>query len=656
MDASDAKHRSNKVEDIEDLLDGLDESDFNFLRQTPKERFRKRRALAVTDFSSQAWCENEFHLQNLYGRRYTREQKKVIDAGKVRHHELELEVHDIVAVNIHTREDFWGNRLANCLTCLNELRNNGRTRELPVFGVAPSSLSSSSLDNGHQAEKEIEETTKQQSSMLFLVGVIDELKHHTVIIGGRKGMRKMPSAQQDSDIMRRNSRRYHSTKIKSTSSTAAVAKRASSMSIKSFFIGQIDPITGQETMAAADTKTKKRPSTVLIGKAQPNSHNDNDGKSDRNIISSKIKDVVEVDNCVRVAKKAGKTDCDDNNNQIAGEGEFDGHDDDVNCDDGHGKKLGPAQERENTSKRILLSLNRISSLGQVSSTTVLTRKRSLLRTITDPTTCRRTRRVLKIIDNKTRKRFHMPSIAQKRTSRLQLLMYKFMFDQLVKHPISSFPITLFFESLCLKPLKPLSDEISKNLRESARHVIEHSDELRMAFRLLTKVEGVNKKEEDNVQVMGKREKYQEDRGKRNDQNEEAQGWGDIKSDDCSSLSMNLHTAMLLVLAAFRMMKDEPMDNVLECRYEHQETKKSIGSDQFEYSEKWVLQDVSHFLGYWTGSREPEGVKEDEGWKCRLCCYKNVIMLPHRTGFQRAQYVKYLLPCNAHRFPFLFIMN
>mmetsp|Transcript_29338 Transcript_29338/g.40704 ORF Transcript_29338/g.40704 Transcript_29338/m.40704 type:complete len:104 (+) Transcript_29338:54-365(+) len=87
--------------------------------------------------------------------------------------------------------------------------------------------------------------------------------------------------------------------------------------------------------------------------------------------------------------------------------------------------------------------------------------------------------------------------------------------------------------------------------------------------------------------------------------------------------MNLHTAMLLVLAAFRMMKDEPMDNVLECRYEHQETKKSIGSDQFEYSEKWVLQDVSHFLGYWTGSREPEGVKEDEGWKCRLCCYKNI---------------------------------
>lgn len=57
-------------------------------------------------------------------------------AGRKAHVELELEVHEIVRVETTTREDVWALRLLNSLTGINEIHQQGITRELPLYGWA----------------------------------------------------------------------------------------------------------------------------------------------------------------------------------------------------------------------------------------------------------------------------------------------------------------------------------------------------------------------------------------------------------------------------------------------------------------------------------------------------------------------------------------
>ncbi|CEP00112.1 unnamed protein product (mitochondrion) [Plasmodiophora brassicae] len=131
-------------EDIEDVL----------RLRPPIDRFRSSRTLSVTDVASQAWCE----MQTAFGLEHRRVRTAAMRAGARRHNELELELHKVHRINVVTAADVWAVRLLNVMFGLEELVQQGRTRELPVFG---------SLQSLRNLPRE------SPSDPLWAIGVID---------------------------------------------------------------------------------------------------------------------------------------------------------------------------------------------------------------------------------------------------------------------------------------------------------------------------------------------------------------------------------------------------------------------------------------------------------------------------------------------------
>ncbi|KAH7677806.1 Exonuclease V protein [Dioscorea alata] len=109
-------------------------------------RFRSRRALAVTDITGSEWCEKQVEFGLLHGRP---KRTAAMEAGSIRHAELEEEVVEKVEIQIKSIEESWALKFMNFMVGANQLLFEGLTRELPVIGV-------------------VEDT--------WMIGVIDELQ------------------------------------------------------------------------------------------------------------------------------------------------------------------------------------------------------------------------------------------------------------------------------------------------------------------------------------------------------------------------------------------------------------------------------------------------------------------------------------------------
>lgn len=86
----------------------------------------------MTDLLSNTWCEQQFEYYLVRGKKRSTPAMK---AGTKIHKELEKEVHETVAVETETPEDRFGLRLFDMIQRLRGLRENGMTRELPVFAL-----------------------------------------------------------------------------------------------------------------------------------------------------------------------------------------------------------------------------------------------------------------------------------------------------------------------------------------------------------------------------------------------------------------------------------------------------------------------------------------------------------------------------------------
>lgn len=103
--------------------------------RSPLERFRKppKKPLSVTDIVSPAWCELQYwYTLKKYGKK---KRTPAMKQGTRVHQELEAQVHDIIPVEVKTREDAWGLRIWNIIQGLRTLRATGLTRELEIWGV-----------------------------------------------------------------------------------------------------------------------------------------------------------------------------------------------------------------------------------------------------------------------------------------------------------------------------------------------------------------------------------------------------------------------------------------------------------------------------------------------------------------------------------------
>lgn len=71
------------------------------------------------------------------------------------------------------------------------------------------------------------------------------------------------------------------------------------------------------------------------------------------------------------------------------------------------------------------------------------------------------------------------------------------------------------------------------------------------------------------------------------------------------------------------LSDLPAIDTLKLQYIHQETATVLGTEIVAFEEKEVKSKVRHYVAYWTGHRDPQGVDVEEAWKCRTCDYVDV---------------------------------
>ena len=97
--------------------------------ESPLQMFRKNR-LKVTDFSGQAWCEQQLEFKMQYGQKET----EVMRNGVRRHQQLHQEITEVIDIETTSREEHWGVFMLNAWLAINQLTTQGICREIPLIG------------------------------------------------------------------------------------------------------------------------------------------------------------------------------------------------------------------------------------------------------------------------------------------------------------------------------------------------------------------------------------------------------------------------------------------------------------------------------------------------------------------------------------------
>jgi exonuclease V len=120
--------------------------------------------IAVTDLSSQLWCEKQLEFSLEKGRVKTEEMKK----GGERHQDLHEEIAVLIKVQPQSLEDHVALRLHNSLVGLTRLLTQGMTREVSVFGKVNSLFVTGSIDEitlKNRVLKILDTKTRKSNSM-----------------------------------------------------------------------------------------------------------------------------------------------------------------------------------------------------------------------------------------------------------------------------------------------------------------------------------------------------------------------------------------------------------------------------------------------------------------------------------------------------------
>ncbi|XP_077006236.1 exonuclease V [Tamandua tetradactyla] len=71
------------------------------------------------------------------------------------------------------------------------------------------------------------------------------------------------------------------------------------------------------------------------------------------------------------------------------------------------------------------------------------------------------------------------------------------------------------------------------------------------------------------------------------------------------------------------LSDLPVIDILKIEYIYQETASVLGTEFVAFEEKELRSKVQHYIAYWMGHREPQGVDVEEAWKCHTCSYADI---------------------------------
>ena len=74
---------------------------------------------------------------------------------------------------------------------------------------------------------------------------------------------------------------------------------------------------------------------------------------------------------------------------------------------------------------------------------------------------------------------------------------------------------------------------------------------------------------------------------------------------------------------FKKIQCMTLANQLFIEYCFQGDNSTIGIDEVHYDEKWFRSKFDHFVDFWRGARDVEGVEIEEAWKCQMCEFADV---------------------------------
>nr|XP_019710485.1 exonuclease V, chloroplastic isoform X1 [Elaeis guineensis] len=167
-----------------------------------------------------------------------------------------------------------------------------------------------------------------------------------------------------------------------------------------------------------------------------------------------------------------------------------------------------------------------------------------------------------LVDTKTRYKATRPSEAQKRNARLQLMCYKYLWDNLVA---DTFPTDHFFNHFNLNPLYILSGDVKEyivSLGFSAKTL----EDVFTYFR-----------------------------------------------DTCCLLSPSQGQLLL-------RRQISPLASLPSSRYELQSDHSLLEEYHFSYDAVWFKIQIQECLKFWLGERDANYVSQAERWKCQFCAF------------------------------------
>ncbi len=171
----------------------------------------------------------------------------------------------------------------------------------------------------------------------------------------------------------------------------------------------------------------------------------------------------------------------------------------------------------------------------------------------------------RLSDTKTRVAPSEPGVASKRGARLQMLVYKWLFDSLAQLDVAALATYLKLDMA-----RPLSAQVGAAAEAAIGREVQFED---------------------------------------------AEAGTEARIHTLKSVS----TTALAVCAALPRSS-----NTLTVEYESQVDRALIARDTFPFDELWLRTDVDHFVQYWHGTRtEPAVVPHSERWKCRFCAYHDI---------------------------------
>ena len=198
-------------------------------------------------------------------------------------------------------------------------------------------------------------------------------------------------------------------------------------------------------------------------------------------------------------------------------------------------------------------------------------------------------RELTLLDYKTRQSKSLPGEAQKKGNALQLMLYKYLLDQLT---CGATPMELLSQHANLKFDTVLSTG-------PVEYIKQHG-----LWGLLTS------------------SNHEQDKTSPED--------GDI-------------TFGRVVECVSRLIAglDLPLVGTLLVQYEFQGTGEVIGVETVEYDEAWMKSQLENCLGFWMGKRQAKGVDIEDSWKCNFCQFHDVCVWRMRKQLECSPAAKIL---------------